>query len=208
MNPRSIGLAAIAALALGSSAVSLAQTAPGPATTPPPPPRPNTNQTQAPIITATTAPTPLPSGALPPTSAPTQAPRGRGRNNGTPGPSPSAGATETPEPPQFSTMDGVWEVQLQPLGADRAVYSHLFVTQKGANLTGLWQRDAKTKLPFTGTFDGRLFKLTITDGKKSFTMTGYAENFGDMVGLLNDDDPKHDGTPFTASHRKKQRLTG
>lgn len=209
MNRPTIGLVAIAVLALASSAISVAQTAPGPSTTPPPPPLPNTaSQTQAPIITPTTAaPTQLPPGVNPPTTPPTAAPGRRGRRGGsTPGPSPVASPTDTPEPPQFTTMDGVWEVQMQPPLADRAVYSHFYVTQKGDALTGTWKRDAKTNLPFTGTFDGRLFKLTATDGAKTYTLAGYAENFGDMVGLFTDGDPKHDGTPFTASHRKKEKL--
>jgi len=37
-------------------------------------------------------------------------------------------------------------------------------------------------------------------------MSGYAENFGDMVGLLTSSDPKDKGLPFTAAHRKKEKL--
>ena len=109
------------------------------------------------------------------------------------------------EPPQFQTMDGVWEVQLQPLGGARTVYSHLSISQKGDTLSGTWNRSAKEKLPFTGTFDGRLFKLTLSGGQ-TMTMSGYAENFGDMVGLLTTADPKDKGVPFTASHRKHDKL--
>jgi len=175
LNRPTIGLVAIAALALASSAVSVAQTSP-----------------------------PAQPTAVPASTPPPAASGRRGRGSSTP--APGSSATDVPEPPQFSTMDGVWEVQMQPPLATRAIYSHLYVTQKGDQLTGTWRRDAKTNLAFTGTFDGRLFKLAITDGTKTYLMAGYAENFGDMVGLFTDGDPKHDGTPFTASHRKKEKL--
>ncbi|GAC1414889.1 MAG: hypothetical protein NVSMB5_03410 [Candidatus Velthaea sp.] len=207
MKPRSLGLVAIAVLALASSAVSFAQTAPRAAATPPPP-APNTNATLGPIF-GTPGPTTLPSAAPVPTSPPTDSPR-KGKRGGAAGnatPGPNATATDTPEPPQFQTLDGVWEVQLQPLDGSRTKYSHLYVTQKGSDLSGTWKKDGKTSLPFTGTFDGRLFKLNFTDGTKTPAFSGYAENFGDMVGIWSDGDPKHDGVPFTASHRKKERLT-
>ncbi len=38
-------------------------------------------------------------------------------------------------------------------------------------------------------------------------MAGYAENFGDMVGLLTTADPKDKGVPFTASHRKHDKVS-
>jgi hypothetical protein len=88
------------------------------------------------------------------------------------------------------------------------VYSHLYVTQNGNTLTGTWRRDAKTALPFTGTFDGRLFKLTVTDGTTTQLLSGYEENYSDMVGLFSDGDAKHQGTPFTAAHRKKEHEHG
>lgn len=105
-------------------------------------------------------------------------------------------------------MDGVWEMQMQPLTGARTVYSHLTITQKGEALTGTWARTDKDKVPFTGTFDGRLFKLTATsaDAKNTWTLAGYAENFSDMVGMLTTADPNDRGTPFTASHRKKERV--
>ncbi len=105
-------------------------------------------------------------------------------------------------------MDGVWEIQLQPLnGSVRTTYSHLYVTQKGDDLSGMWIRADNDKVPFAGTFDGRLFKLIATDAKKAtWTFAGYAENFSDMVGLLISAAPGDKGTPFTASHRKKERF--
>ncbi|GAC1411971.1 MAG: hypothetical protein NVSMB64_22130 [Candidatus Velthaea sp.] len=209
MKPRSLGLVAIAVLALASGTVSLAQTAPAPALTPPPPPQPNVNATLGPIF-GTPGPTPLPSTAPVPTSPASDAPRKGKKGAAVPAassPAPSATATDTPEPPQFQSMDGVWEVQMQPLDGTRTKYSHLYVTQKGNDLTGTWKKDDnKTSVPFTGTFDGRLFKLNLSDATKTLTFSGYAENFSDMVGIWSDGDPKHDGVPFTASHRKRERL--
>jgi hypothetical protein len=187
LHLRQIALAALAVLALGGSAaaqaVPLGQSAtPAPAT-----------PTAAPATPAASA-SPAPAGR-------------RGRRGGS-APSPEPSPSETPEPPQFSTMDGVWEVQMQPLYTGKTIYSHLAITQKGEQLTGTWVRSDKDKVPFTGTFDGRLFKLTTTDptGKVTWTLAGYAENFSDMVGLLTTPDPKSQGTPFTATHRKKERL--
>jgi hypothetical protein len=207
LNVRQLVLVAVAALAVGGTAVAeVGQSGPTGQVTPPPPPPPNGSvATPGTLIgtpaPATTAPkagptiTPAPSG--------TPAPAGRrGRRSSTPEPV----ASDTPEPSQFSTMDGVWEVQLQPFTSrGRAIYSHLYVTQKGDQLTGTWQRETNQKVPFTGTFDGRLFKLNSTDGKTTWTFAGYAENFSDMVGLLQTADPNDKGTPFTASHRKKDR---
>ena len=209
MNVRQLVLVAVAALAVGGTAVAQAgQSGPAGQATPPPPPPPNGNVATPGVLIGTPAPA-TPAGAGPtitPAPATTPAPAGRrGRRSSTPEPAPSA--SDTPEPPQFSTMDGVWEVQLQPLtGSGRAIYSHLAITQKGDQLSGTWQRENNQKLAFTGTFDGRLFKLTAADGKGTWTFSGYAENFSDMVGLVQTADPKDKGVPFTASHRKKDRL--
>lgn len=184
MNLRQIALAALAVLALGGTAV--AQVVPlGQSATPAP-------------ATPTAAPA----------ASPSPAPAGRRGRRGGSAPSPEPSASDTPEPPQFSTMDGVWEIQMQPLMTGKTIYSHLAITQKGDQISGTWVRSDKDKVPFTGTFDGRLFKITTTDptGKIVWTLAGYAENFSDMVGLLTSPDPKDKGTPFTASHRKKERL--
>ncbi len=141
-----------------------------------------------------------------PTPAASSSPAPRGRRRGR-APSPEPSASETPEPPQFSTMDGVWEVQLQPLRSSKTIYSHLFVKQSGEALTGTWVRNDKDKVAFTGTFDGRLFKITASGAKGTWTLAGYAENFSDMVGMLTTADPKDQGTPFTASHRKKEKIS-
>jgi hypothetical protein len=208
LNVRQLVLVAVAALAVGGTAVAeVGQSGPAPATPPPPPP-PNGNVATPGVLIGTPAPAATPAKAgptiTPAPAATSPAPAGRRGRRGTPEPAPTS--SDTPEPPQFSTMDGVWEVQLQPLtGTGRAIYSHLRIAQKGDQLSGTWTRENNQKVPFTGTFDGRLFKLNATDGKVAWTFSGYAENFSDMVGLLQTADPKDKGTPFTASHRKKDR---
>jgi hypothetical protein len=186
LNLRQLALVGLAAFAVGGTA--LAQTGPSAQVTPPP----SANATPGNLL-GTPAPSSSPSGR-------------RGRRSSTP--EPNASPSDTPEPPQFSTMDGVWEIQLQPLnGSYKTTYSHLLVTQKGDDLSGTWIRENNDKVPFSGTFDGRLFKLTATDVKKNtWTLAGYAENFSDMVGLVIGATPGDKGTPFTASHRKKERL--
>jgi hypothetical protein len=229
LNLRTMAFAAVALIAFGTSTVSFAQPAPTAQGTPPPPPVPNA--TSSPLISTSPEPTALPSGLAPPSSpgmTPTPAaapvevptaeasasaspsPEGRGRRgrHGGAEPSPGASPSDTPEPPQFSTLDGVWEVALQPLTGARTKYSHLYITQSGNTLTGTWRRDAKTALPFTGTFDGRLFKITVTNGDATELLSGYEENYMDMVGLYTDGDPKHPGTPFTAGHRQRERDKG
>ena len=207
MNLRQLALVGLAALAVGGTAVAqVAQPGPVAQVTPPPPPPPN-GSVATPSGSLIGGPTPGPALTIAPTAASsaTPGPAGRkGRKSATP--APNASPSDTPEPPQFQTMDGVWEVALQPLTSYRTIYSHLYITQKGDQLTGNWKRDNNAMVPFTGTFDGRLFSLTLNDGKTSWTMKGYAENFGDMVGLLTTSDPKDKGTPFTAAHRKKEKL--
>ncbi len=203
MNVRQLALAVIAVLAVGGTAV--AQTGPSSQVTPPPAPPPNGNVATPGTLLGTPSPTAPPLTVPSPTVGTSPAPGRRGRRAA---PSPSASPSETPEPPQFSTMDGVWEIQLQPLANGyRTVYSHLLLTQHGEDLSGTWLRADNEKVPFNGTFDGRLFKITATDAKKNvWTLVGYAENFSDMVGLVTGSAPGDKGTPFTASHRKKERL--
>ena len=227
MNFRTMAFTAVALIAWSTSGVSFAQTAPGPQGTPPPPPVPLASSSplistspeptaapsaEVPAPLPSTTPTPPPSGlpstgpAEEPPASPSPGGRGRhGRRGGEGGgPSPSPNPSDTPEPPQFSTLDGVWEVALQPLNGGRTVYSHLYVTQQGNAVSGTWRRGGdKAGLPFTGTFDGRLFKLTVTDGAATQQLSGYEENYMDMVGLFSDGDPAHQGTPFTAAHRKR-----
>jgi hypothetical protein len=219
LNVRQLALVGLAALALGGAAAiqvgqAEAQSAP------PTPPPPNSAPTPGVLFG-----TPVPAYSAPPTIGPitgpssSPAPAARGRRRGAEA-SPSASPSETPEPPQFSTMDGVWELALQPLGGG-TVYSHLYVTQKGDQLSGRWVRGKRGKhsqletSDFTGTFDGRLFKLTGTDVHATFTLAGYVENFSDMVGLLTaiptgspSGATPAPGIPFTAGHRKATKDRG
>jgi hypothetical protein len=148
-----------------------------------------------PVPTASPAPTP---------SGPT---RGRRAKQQQPGgvPTPEASPSDTPEPPQFTTLNGIWEVELQPLGRRLANYTHLSINATGADVLGYYQTGGKNapKLPMTGNFDGRLITLTANapDGT-SYVFNGYVENFADMVGLMRTSD-KDPGTAFTAEHRKK-----
>jgi hypothetical protein len=203
LNLRQLALVGLAALAVGGTAAAqVAQPVVVAQAYPPPPPSPGRAATPS----GSAAPAPaLTLPPAPPSASPSAAPAGRrGRSSATP--QPNASPSDTPEPPQFQTMDGVWEVVLQPMTVFRPIYSHFFITQKGDQISGTWVRDNNQKVPITGTFDGRLFTLTGTDGKTTWTMKGYAENFGDMVGLLTTADPKDKGTPFTAAHRKKEKL--
>jgi hypothetical protein len=184
----SVGFALV--LGIATATAGLAQFGSNPEA-PPPPATPV--PTEAPVDTSTPAP------------ASSSRPR---RGKRAPGPaasgSPAPGASDTPEPPQFTTLDGIWEIEMQPLGKRLANYSHLSVTATGANLTGYWEHDPKkTRSPLKGTFDGRLISLQIDmpDGSTS-SFTGYVEGFADMVGIFRtkDVDP---GTAFTAEHRKK-----
>jgi hypothetical protein len=162
------------------------------------------NNPEAPLPPPTAAPTAAPvdtSSPGPQTSGRPQ--RGR-RSGSSPGSSPSPGASDTPTPPQFTTLDGVWEVEMQPLGKRLANYSHLGITATGANVNGYWENGGKkTRSVLTGTFDGRLISLAVTmsDGTTA-SFSGYVENFADMVGLFRKND-KDVGTAFTAEHRKK-----
>jgi hypothetical protein len=186
LNVRHIALIALASVALGAGAQAqvTAQQTPTPVIS-------------VPVSGATTVPSPVA----------TASPAGkRGRK---PAPSPEPSASETPTPPQFQTLDGVWEVALQPPSRDgRTIYSHLYVTQKADQITGTWVRKDKNepKATFSGTFDGRLFSITLNDGAHSYTMAGYEENFADMVGLFKTDKPGDVGVAFTAGHRKKEKL--
>ncbi len=196
------GLVFALSLLTGMRQVAFSQANP----TPPPPPRPNpvaTSGTGTPTTTGTPTPATTPAASVPsvqPTLQPT--PAGKGGKKAKP--APEASPTDTPEPPQFASLDGVWEVQIQPLDGTRTVYQHLTVKQDGANVSGTWDRPGQAKVPYTGTFDGRIFKLVVATKPKDTIFTGYAENFGDMVGLI--DDGGKAGTPFTASHRKKEKI--
>jgi hypothetical protein len=123
-------------------------------------------------------------------------------------PSPAASPTDTPEPQQFQTMDGVWEIESQTFGQRNATYSHLYLIQKDETLTGTWRREDKHVLGVTGTFDGRLFKLSAVDAatKVTYTLQGYVENYSDLVGQAIRLGPTPVSQNFTGQHRKKDKL--
>jgi len=214
LNPRLLALCALAVFAIATGTTSLAQTTPGSAPpTPPPPATPNNAATQAPIVTVPgTTPTPTATDLTPPTPVPTPTPSipsgGRhGRGGGKPKATPSPDASDTPEPAQFSNLDGVWEIEGQPFGQRQAVYSHLNLIQKDQALSGTWKRDDKHTIPVTGTFDGRVFHLTASEPGTNvvYTLTGYVENFSDMVGQVSADSATIKPLNFTGQHRKKSK---
>ncbi len=181
----SVGVLVAALLAVAAAAAGFAQVGPVPT-----PPAPNG---------AAGAPTPQPT----PNSLPRRGRRGpRPASSGAPGASPS----DTPVPPQFTTLDGTWEIEVQPPLQRLADYSFMTIKTDGANLTGSWLHGAKrTRSPMIGTFDGRLISMTVTlpDGRAA-SFAGYVESLDDMVGMYraNDKDP---GTAFTGEHRKKEK---
>ncbi|HEY1727813.1 MAG TPA: hypothetical protein VGG22_05555 [Candidatus Baltobacteraceae bacterium] len=149
--------------------------------------------------------TPTEAPSINPTVSP--APRGRrARATPRPSPSPAASPSETPAPPQFTSLDGTWEIELQTRAS--TYYSHLTLRQsgsQGADVSGIWDQGGNPdkKLPLTGTFDGRLFKFTASFKASQYTFTGYVENYSDIVGMVSDG--KND-LPFTAQHRKKEKF--
>jgi hypothetical protein len=153
-----------------------------------------------------TYPSDLPPSAITPQPSSTPAPPSR-----RPAPKQSAAASPvssgspTPAPPQFTTLDGTWEIEFQT--RDKTQYAHWTLRQTGQSgndITGVWNQGGKPpkNVPITGTFDGRLFKFTATDGGKDYTFSGYVENFTDIVGMASDGKSE---TAFTAQHRKKSR---
>jgi len=198
------GLGLVAFLVLATAGAGVAQLGAGSnSNAPPPPPPPNASATTpsaAPTI-ATAAPTLVPTAA--PALSPSPGPR-RGRR-AAPKETPSPEPTDTPAPPQFKTLDGVWEIELQPLGRRLADYQHFSLVQSGSNLTGYWEhKPGLTRTPITGTFDGRLINVSAVVPGGTVTFSGYVENMGDMVGMQHLA-PGDAGIAFTAQHRKKER---
>jgi len=163
--------------------------------------------TSPPTLAPTAAPSLAPTEVLTPLPTTTGRPR-RGRRAPRPqssgSPNPNASPSDTPEPPQFSTLDGVWEIELQPRGQRLATYRHVNITSTGASLTGVYLTGGAKgpKYPMTGTFDGRLISMTVSLPTGDATFNGYVEEFADMVGIYKTSD-KDPGTAFTAQHRKK-----
>ncbi len=200
------GLWLVAFGIVATAGASVAQSGPNP-NAPPPPPLPNATApaTGTPSATPTFAPTTLPSAAVPasPTPVPTPSSRPRRGRRAEPAGTPSPEASDTPAPPQFKTLDGVWEIELQPIGRRLATYQHFDIVQNGTAITGTWlHQPHNTKTPITGSFDGRLIQINATTGGATVTFSGYVENMGDMVGMqhLTAGDS---GIAFTAQHRRK-----
>jgi hypothetical protein len=143
-------------------------------------------------------------------ASPAPAPSGSGgptRGHRPPKPSPSPEATATPAPPQFDTIDGTWEIEVQPLLQRLANYSWITIKSNGSTLTGTWTQThgkfGMSHAPMAGTFDGRLISMTVLlPNGDTATFNGYVEEFGDMVGLFAAN-AKDQGTAFTGQHRKK-----
>ena len=191
MNVRTIGIAVIGLAAFVTAAAGVAQQPLNPTPPAPPTPVPLISLPPGPAAPIYTAP---PANAPIGRPAPTQPPSGA-KIRGTPKPG------DTPGPPQFTNLSGVWEIQLQP-GGPQTVYSHFLVQQNPDNtVTGFWEH-GKEKLPMNGTFDGRQFRLTVADGKTQETFAGYEDNFSDMVGLVDMGTGKQP-VAFTASHRAR-----
>ena len=225
------GLGLVAFLTIATAGAGVAQLGTNP-NAPPPPPLPNINpnagsqSTNAPVpgpslspnavqsAIVPAGPSPVPTAlatAAPPTvtGSPTPAPSPSGRprrgRKAAPSGTPSPEASDTPAPPEFKTLDGVWEIELQPIGHRLANYQHFSLVQTGSSLSGYWEHNPnRTKTPITGSFDGRLFQVNaaVTGGTVNFS--GYIENMADMVGMqhLTAGDA---GIAFTAQHRQKEK---
>jgi len=204
------GLGLVAFLVVATVGAGVAQVN---SNAPPPPPLPNatTAPTSVPATpVATFAPAAVQATAVPgviPTPVPalSPSPRPRRGHRAAPEGTPSPDATDTPEPPQFDSLDGIWEIEVQRIGKRLALYEHFSIVQKGSVLSGYWEHAPhKTRTPLTGSFDGRVVQISAkTEDGATATFSGYVETMSDMVGIrhLSATDP---GTAFTAQHRKKE----
>jgi hypothetical protein len=199
------GLVLVVFLLAASAGAGLAQVTPNP-NAPPPPPLPNATFAPA-AVSPSPTPAPIATGPMPtPSPSPSARPRRGHKTESAATPAPEE--SDTPEPPQFTTLDGIWEIEIQPLGRRLALYEHLSIVQNGNTITGYWEHDPhKTRTPLTGTFDGRLFQVAATTATGTVTFSGYVENMGDMVGMkhVGASDP---GVAFTGQHRKKANNNG
>ena len=97
---------------------------------------------------------------------------------------------------------------LQPLNGGRAtIYSHLYVTQKGRHAQrgpgSAAEKSRRCRSPAPSTAGSS--SSASPPRTRPRPSRGYEENFMDMVGLYTDGDPKKQGIPFTAGHRKSAR---
>jgi hypothetical protein len=206
------GLGLVAFFIAASAGVGIAQVSPN---APPPPPLPNSTLPPASVL-ITPVPTTAPTSTSAPLAAPAPTiPAGSATASPSPGPrrghraapkgSPAPEASDTPEPPEFNSLTGIWEIEIQPLGKRLATYEHFSLTQSGNQLIGYWEHDPhKTRNSVSGTFDGHIFQIaTQTLDGTPVNFSGYVENMADMVGVRHIG-PKDGGTAFTAQHRKKE----
>lgn len=182
-----------------AAAVTLVAVAPPP----PPPPSPSTATTASPAPLASVAPASPDAGAsATPAPATTALPSvdifGNGKTMKTPKPS----GSPTPKPDDRKGLDGVWEIAIQPMGAD-AIYEHLFIKQTGLALAGTYLTQDKKKYPLAGALDGTQVRMVVTlpDGS-TIVLEGRVDGTTDMVGMLTNAKGR---TPFTAAYRPKEK---
>jgi hypothetical protein len=177
------------ALAVGSLACFTGLTAGGNvalAATPPPSPPP----IAAPVETVQ----PMPAGTSLPTPSATLAPA----------PLSSAAPSRTPTPPPNNRkgIEGVWEVQIQPVQRSTE-YAHFAILQQGDALTGTYQDQSKKRYPLVGTVDGQDVRLIVSlSNGTTLLLEGRLDGTTDMIGMLTDASGQ---TPFTASYRAKEK---
>jgi len=191
---------ALGALLIGGVAAVVLGAAPGTLTqvsAQVPPPTPSPTQAATPVAEVpTAAPTPSPT----PTPAPSRHGHHRASSSASPGATAQPSPTATPTSPAFSTLDGNWEVQVQTFNGTS--YSRFAMHQDGSNIVGTWYVTGK-QLPFTGSYDGRLFRLIVKDEPGTVNLSGYIENSTDMVGIIDNgkgDLPGANPIAFTAEH--------
>ena len=101
----------------------------------------------------------------------------------------------TPAPITYNTIDGIWEVQLQP--GSQTIYSHFNLLTSAAGVSGSWNRN-NVLTPLSGNQTGDRFGFSGTDAKGQFVMTGYIENSATMIGEVTRGQQM---TAFTATHQ-------
>jgi len=113
------------------------------------------------------------------------------------------GADEaTPAPVTYTTIDGIWEVQLQP--GSLTQYSHFFLVTSGDAISGTWKHDRQQKhdkeysMDVTGRLINDRFSMNGSDAKGPYALNGYIENSATMIGEFTQG---HVTIPFTASHQ-------
>ena len=81
--------------------------------------------------------------------------------------------------------------------------------QDGSQVSGTWYLGGQ-QYPFTGSYDGRLFRFIAQEPSGAVNLTGYVENSTDMVGIVdNGKGEVFNVNPlaFTAEHRAPYKAT-